>query len=67
MITLKDSIAYISGTFNAPGKMGGLFKDDPIENIVNRKGKVLKTSLSGYPFSLLYEFAVSFKKEIDFQ
>lgn len=66
-IRVKDSTAYISGSFTGPGKTGGLFKDEPIENMINKKGKVLKTSISGYPFSLLYEFAASFKKEIDFK
>ena len=66
-IRVKDSTAYITGTFTAPGREGGLFKDEPIVNIVNKKGEPVKKSLSGHAFSLLSEFAFSFKKEIDFQ
>jgi len=66
-IRVKDSIVYISGLLTGPGKTGGLFKDEPITNQVNKKGETLYKSLFGYAFLKLYNFAQSFKKEIEFQ
>lgn len=65
-IRVKDSVAYISGTFTAPGRTGGLFKDEPITNVVNRKGETLRKSVSGYPFTILQSFALSFGKPVEY-
>ncbi|MFZ1785378.1 MAG: hypothetical protein WAU23_09235 [Ferruginibacter sp.] len=63
-IRVKDSTAYISGTFTAAG--GEIWKDDPIKNQTNRKGKTYPKSINGYPFLILNNFAQSFKKEITY-
>lgn len=55
-IRIKDSSAYISGTFTAPPG-GGLFKNEPIRNWTNRKGETKTSSLGGYPFVILDAFA----------
>src|SRR5574340_1221919 len=60
-IRVKDSVAYISGTFTTPPN-GGLFKDEPITYITNKKGKAYPKSLSGSAFNWLNQFALSFKK-----
>lgn len=63
-IRVKDSIAYISGTFTAAE--GQLYKDEPIFNMTNKKGETLEKSLIGYPFLLLNEFALGLKKVISY-
>lgn len=64
-IRVKDSIAYISGTFT--GADGALFKDDPISNHSNRKGETLPKSIYGYPFLLMKNFALSFNKPVEYR
>lgn len=64
-IRIKDSTAYISGTFTAPPD-GSLFKDETITCLKNKKGILQTKSLSGYAFSLLDTFAKSLKGEISY-
>jgi hypothetical protein len=64
-IRVKDSIAYISGTFT--GADGGLFKDEPVYYHTNAKGKPYPKSLIGYPFLLINDFALSFDKPIEYK
>lgn len=66
-VRVKDSVAYISGTFNAPGMTGGLFKDDPVTAQINKKGELIWKSLGGYPFLRLKQFAESFNKDLRYQ
>lgn len=63
-IRVKDSIAYISGTFTGAG--GEIWKDVPISNHANKKGVTYPKSIYGYPFLLLNNFALSFDKEITY-
>lgn len=64
-IRVKDSSAYISGTYTAPPN-GGLFKDEPVTNLCNKRGETYQKSMEGYIFLLLNEFALSFKKEVSY-
>jgi hypothetical protein len=64
-IRVKDSIAYISGLLTSPPE-GGLFVDQPISNHTNSKGKTFPKSMYGYPFLLLNDFALGFKKEVGY-
>lgn len=64
-IRVKDSTAYISGIFSAP-PTGGLFKDEPITNVTNKKGIAYPKSLAGSAFNWLNQFALGFKKEINY-
>lgn len=65
-IRIKDSAALITGSITGPQKTGGIFKDDPIEYLTNKKGKTLDKSISGLGFSILKDFALSFKKPVEY-
>jgi len=65
-LRVKDSIAYITGLFTAPGRSGGVFKDEPMQYLVNRKGEVQKKALATYPFLLLNVFALSLGKQVTY-
>lgn len=60
-IRIKDSALYITGNFTSPaGTSDALFKNEPL---YYRKAK---KSLTGYGFNLLNEFALSFKKDVEY-
>ena len=64
-VRIKDSTAYFSATYTAsPG--GGLFYNEPVVNLTNKKGITFKKSADGYIFLLLNDFALSFNKEISY-
>lgn len=64
-IRVKDSTAYISGTFTAPPG-GGLFKNEPIKNYCNKKGETKAGSIGGYPFIIIDKFAHSLGSDINY-
>lgn len=64
-VRVKDSTAYITGIVTAAD--GGLVKDMPIYNHTNKRGEPYPKSLYGYPFSILNEFALSFKKRVSYE
>lgn len=75
-IRVKDSAAYISGTFTAPfssyaivggAGRGSLWNGDPVYHHTNRKGVTHPKSLIGYPFTLMNEFALSFGKPVEYR
>lgn len=75
-VRVKDSVAYITGTFIAPydqfltpaaGKSDPLFNNDPVYYHCNKKGKPYPKSLAGYPFLLINNWAKCFGKELEYQ
>jgi hypothetical protein len=66
VIRIKDSSALITAFVTGPGKTGGLFNDDQVEYIVTKKGKPQDKSLYGFAFSIIKEFALSFKKPVEY-
>jgi len=59
-IRIKDSSAYISGKiYGSP-----LLNNEPIFNHCKKNGETYPKSAYGYPFILLNNFALGFKKEI---
>lgn len=73
-IRIKDSSAFISGTFTAPfeqpltaagAKQDPLWNGDPVYNFT-KKGKTYPKSLMGYPFTLMNQFAKSFGKPVEY-
>lgn len=65
-IRVKDSIAYIGSTYTAPPE-GGLFRNEPTEYLVNKKGKPANKSLSGYAFVIIDWFAAGFNIEVQYK
>lgn len=74
-IRVKDSTAYISGTYTAPyedpltiaaAKREPLWNNEPIYHRTSSKGKPQSKSLQGYAFGLLNEFALSFNKPVEY-
>lgn len=74
-IRVKDSVAYITGTFTAPyeqiftsaaNKTDPLWNNDPVYNHTNKKGKPYPKSMIGYPFILMNRFAQCFGKEVTY-
>ncbi len=61
---VKDSIVYISGFFTLGG--GEIFKGEPVSNQTNKNGKTYPKSAYSYPFLLINQFALSFKKEVSY-
>lgn len=64
-IRIKDSVAYVSGKFTAPPG-GGLFKDEPISNVTNKRGEPKRNSLAGIPFELMNTFAQGLGRSISY-
>lgn len=66
-VRVKDSIAYFTGGYTAPwGVRDPLFKDEPIINHCNKKGKPYTKSLARYPFMLMNSFVTCFSKPIEY-
>lgn len=73
-VRVKDSTAYLSGTFTAPystaifgsNTKDPLFKDDPVYNLTNNKGETKKKSLPAVPFMEVNKFALSFGKPVEY-
>lgn len=73
-VRMKDTIAYLSGTFTAPyssaifgsNDKDPLFKDDPVYNLSNNKGETKKKSLPGMPFLWINRLALSFGKPVEY-
>jgi hypothetical protein len=73
-IRVKDSTAFITGTFTAPydqfltpaaRKVDPLWNNDPAYYQSNKKGK--PTTLPGIAFDKIKEFALSVGKEVEYQ
>lgn len=64
-VRIKDSTAFITGKFNAPSDGKGLFKDEEISCTMNKKGE-LTTTIMGYGFIQINNFAIGLKKEISY-
>lgn len=61
-IRIKDSSAYISGKiYGSP-----LINYEPIFNHCKKSGQTYPKSAYGYPFILLNNFALGFKKEVSY-
>lgn len=69
-IRVKDSVAYITGTFSSPHDRSNnenpLYNNDPIYNHTSKSGKPHSKSLPGYAFAMMNEFALSFHKPIEY-
>lgn len=66
-VRIKDSIAYFSATFTCPfdqwlsGKNAApLFLNEPAQCVLTRNGEIREKSMTGYAFSEMNRFAISF-------
>lgn len=58
-IRVKDSVAFITGTFSA----GNLFKDEPVSYVWKN---LSRKSMVGVPFYIIDNFAKSFNKPVEY-
>lgn len=65
-IRVKDSVAYFTAKFTSPSDGKGLFKDEPVYNLVNGKGVTHSKSLVAYPFTLIQRFTQGFGKPVEY-
>jgi hypothetical protein len=62
-LRVKDSTAYLSGTFTA----AGLFKNEPVYCVTDKKGEPKIKNLMTYPFLLINDVALSLKKPVEYK